>query len=123
MTESSKHAAERFTAALGDLDWRPQRSHIESARNALNDAAVEAARLEGVIRAVTGALHRKRNRFGKLDVALTAETRAADESLRQYGVALGIPHGGADVVDKAVMVLRAAIGEEPRSILDEKDTK
>ena len=41
----AQQAAERLTGALNDIEWQPRRSNIESARNELQLAADEIARL------------------------------------------------------------------------------
>jgi hypothetical protein len=67
------------------------------------------------IRAICRALYVERTRFGKLDA--NPYTSKAMDALSGLGK-LQIPHGGADVVDKAVMLLQALIGDEPTSVLD-----
>lgn len=67
-----------------------------------------------VVRAVISALQVPRNRFGKLDNCGLDQSRDMDRIAKT----LGLPHGGLDIVDKAVMVLQAAIGDKPTSIMD-----
>jgi hypothetical protein len=67
------------------------------------------------IRKIARALYVKRNRFGKLD----GDNRSG-RGIREV-ITSGrykIPHGGADVVDQAMMLLQAMIGDEPTSIND-----
>lgn len=66
------------------------------------------------LRIIIGALSVPRNRFGKLEVVHDTW----HEALTDLARAVKIPHGGLDVVDKAVMVLQRLSGEEPKSILD-----
>lgn len=46
--------SDRFFDALRDPDWRPRRSHIETARNELRDAATELKRLRAFIQSLDG---------------------------------------------------------------------
>lgn len=64
--------------------------------------------------AVIKALSVKRNRFGRIEI-----DRAAQYDLHELVRRTpGIPHGGEDTVDQAVMVLQSLVGQKPTSIMD-----
>lgn len=65
------------------------------------------------IRAIINAIDQPRNRFGKIE-----HNGAANDSMRKYAIQYELPHGGSDMVDQACMILKAMVGEKPRSILD-----
>ena len=67
------------------------------------------------IRAIIKALHQPRNRFGKLD----GHDREAYDMF-ELDLCDGLPHGGADIVDQAAMLLQILVGDKPTSILDRK---
>lgn len=88
--------------------------YVRGIERALTASTDMVKTLVGTIRAVVAALHCPRNRFGKLEPALA--DRNGYTILQPLAHAAGLPHGGADIVDQACMILQAAIGEKPTPI-------
>ena len=68
----------------------------------------EKAAVAAVIKALSTP--RVRGRF-------TPDSKASEDMLA-LGMALGLPHGGHDTIDRAVMTLQAAAGFKIKSIVD-----
>jgi hypothetical protein len=65
------------------------------------------------VSAVIEALNVPRDRYGRL----RGDSKSM-EAMQAIGLSLGLPHGGADTIDQAVMVLQLLLGRRPTSILD-----
>jgi hypothetical protein len=85
--------------------------YVTGVERALATSTETVGTIVAAIRRVVRALQVPRNRFGKLE-----------PDANQYQIlaplmqAVKAPHGGADIVDQACMILQGAIGDEPQPI-------
>jgi len=81
--------------------------YVRGVERALGQSAEALGVIAGVVRRVVKALQAPRNRYGKL------EADAAQHALlHPLIMAAKPPHGGADIIDQACMILQAAIGDK-----------
>lgn len=85
--------------------------YVRGVERALTSGTDTLRTLTGTIRAVVAVLRCPRNRFGRLE-----PSREQYAALHPLAVAVGLPHGGADIVDQACMILQGAVGDKPQPL-------
>jgi hypothetical protein len=93
------HAADRITRLLAKSDWRPTRSHIEEARNALNAAAASVSQMEQEASDAWEAHQVERKAHGDTSVAFHALYRAYVSLLEAGAERIRFLGGDCDPVD------------------------